>query len=45
MPTATTWAMKDPRLSIEERYVSKDDYLQKIRRAADVLIRDGELAL
>jgi hypothetical protein len=29
---------KDPRLSIEERYAGKDDYLAKIRAAAEVLI-------
>ena len=30
-------ASGDPRLSIEERYASRDDYLGKIRRAADGL--------
>ncbi len=32
-------ARRDPRLSIEERYHGKDDYLQKIRAAADDLVK------
>lgn len=32
-------ARHDPRKSIEERYASKDDYLQKIRAAADALVK------
>jgi hypothetical protein len=32
-------ARRDPRLSIEERYASKDEYLQKIRAAADDLVK------
>ena len=47
MPFAATkaerMATKDPRLSIEERYAGKDDYLQKIRVDATALIRDGYL--
>lgn len=33
--------LKDPRPSIEERYASRDDYLQKIRAAAQDLARRG----
>jgi Alpha/beta hydrolase domain len=33
-------ARRDPRPSIEERYTGRDDYLQKIRAAADALVRD-----
>lgn len=33
-------ARKDPRPSIAERYRSRDDYLKKIREAADALVRD-----
>jgi hypothetical protein len=33
-------ATRDPRKAIEERYASKDDYLQKIRAAADGLVKD-----
>jgi hypothetical protein len=29
----------DPRRSIEERYASRDDYLQRVRRAAAELVR------
>jgi hypothetical protein len=36
-------AAKDPRLSIEERYGNRADYLDKIGLAADGLIRDGFL--
>ena len=34
---------KDPRLSIEERYPSKRDYLEKITDAAQHLVREGLL--
>ena len=34
---------KDPRPSIEERYRSKDDYLEKIAAAAQQLVKDGFL--
>jgi Alpha/beta hydrolase domain len=34
---------KDPRISIEERYVTKDDYLDKIAAAAQQLVKDGFL--
>jgi hypothetical protein len=34
-------AKSDPRPSIEERYSSKDDYLAKLRQAAEGLQRDG----
>jgi hypothetical protein len=33
----------DPRLSIEERYSSKDDYLGQVRRAAQALADEGYL--
>ena len=33
----------DPRLSIEERYSSKDDYLNQVRRAAQALADEGYL--
>ena len=33
----------DPRLSIEERYSSKDDYLGQVRRAAQALVDEGYL--
>jgi hypothetical protein len=36
-------AARDPRPSIEERYRSKDEYLQKIRAAATALIRERYL--
>jgi hypothetical protein len=43
MPLARTKAEResrhDPRLSIEERYKGRDDYLQRIRRAADALVK------
>jgi hypothetical protein len=32
---------RDPRLSIEERYKSKDDYLTRIRTAAQALVKSG----
>ena len=34
-------ATGDPRLSIEERYKSKADYLARIRSAADALVKSG----
>jgi hypothetical protein len=33
-------ARHDPRKAIEERYAGRDDYLQKIRAAADALVKD-----
>jgi hypothetical protein len=33
-------ARRDPRPSIEERYRGRDDYLQRIRAAADALVKD-----
>ncbi|MCE2462331.1 MAG: hypothetical protein J4F46_00210 [Dehalococcoidia bacterium] len=33
----------DPRLSIEERYISRDDYLDRVRRAAQALVDEGYL--
>jgi len=36
-------ARKDPRLSIEERYASRNEYLEKINAAARQLIADGFL--
>jgi hypothetical protein len=33
-------ARRDPRLSIEERYRDRDDYLQRIRTAAASLVKD-----
>ncbi len=36
-------AKHDPRLSVEERYTSRDAYLLKIRAAATALIKDGYL--
>jgi hypothetical protein len=32
-------ASGDPRLSIEERYASKDDYLRRVQQAAEVLVQ------
>ena len=34
-------AAEDPRMSIEERYESKDDYLQQALKAATQLVEDG----
>ena len=34
---------KDPRPSIEERYATRDDYLAKVRQAADALVLRGYL--
>ena len=36
-------ARKDPRPSIEERFVTKDDYISKIRAAIEALHTDGFL--
>ena len=36
-------AAKDPRRSIEERYPTRDDYLEKVRAAADALVLRGYL--
>ena len=36
-------ASGDPRLSIEERYKSKEDYLGRVRRAAQTLVEEGYL--
>ena len=33
-------ARRDPRPSIEERYKDRDDYLQKIRKAANTLVKE-----
>jgi Alpha/beta hydrolase domain len=34
---------RDPRLSIEERYHSRDEYLKRVQQAADALVTDGFL--
>jgi hypothetical protein len=36
-------ASGDPRLSIEERYVSKEDYLDRVKQAAEALVQQGYL--
>ena len=36
-------ATGDPRLSIEERYPSREDYLQRVRQAAEVLVQQRHL--
>ena len=36
-------ASGDPRLSIEERYVSREDYLGRVRKAAQTLVDEGYL--
>ena len=36
-------ATGDPRLSIEERYPSKEDYLQRVRQAAEALVQQRHL--
>jgi hypothetical protein len=36
-------ASGDPRLSIEERYASQDDYLEQVRQAAETLVQQGYL--
>jgi hypothetical protein len=38
-------AAHDPRPSIAERYASKDDYMQRITKAANLLVKDGYLLL
>jgi hypothetical protein len=47
LPFAATEAQRirnhDPRVSLEELYKSKDDYLQKIRKAAGDLVKDRYL--
>ncbi len=47
VPFAKTKAARqkagDPRLSVEERYKSREDYLGKIRTAADDLVKKGYL--
>jgi len=34
---------RDPRLSIEERYHSREDYLKRVQDAANSLVKDGYL--
>ena len=36
-------AAGDPRLSIEERYLSKEDYLGQVKHAAEALVQQGYL--
>jgi hypothetical protein len=36
-------ASGDPRLSIEERYPSKEDYLRRVQHAAEALAQQGYL--
>lgn len=36
-------ASGDPRLSIEERYASQEDYLEQVRQAAETLVQQGYL--
>jgi hypothetical protein len=47
IPFARTKAERDksgdPRLSIEERYRSRDEYLQKVKAAASDLVKAGYL--
>jgi len=38
-------ASRDPRRSIEERYASRDEYLTKVRDAADALVAKGYLLI
>jgi hypothetical protein len=49
MPFAATKAMRtashDPRRSVEERYPSRDEYLDKVRDAADALVAKGYLLI
>ena len=44
IPFAATKAKRtatgDPRPSVEERYASKDDYLRRVREAADRLVKE-----
>jgi hypothetical protein len=42
---ATRAAAGDPRRSIEERYSTRDDYLAKVRAAADALVLRGYLLI
>jgi hypothetical protein len=39
----TRLATADPRLSIAERYASKDDYLQRLKQAAQTLVEERYL--
>jgi alpha/beta hydrolase family protein len=41
--SAARQAAGDPRLSIEERYVSKEDYLGRVKQAAEALVQQGYL--
>jgi hypothetical protein len=47
IPFATTKAQRtasgDPRPSVEERYSSKDDYVRRVREAADKLVKERYL--
>jgi hypothetical protein len=47
IPFAATRAARqgagDPRPSIEERYVSKEDYLGRVKQAAEALVQQGYL--
>jgi hypothetical protein len=47
IPFAVTQAERrtsgDPRLSIEERYLSKEDYLGRVKQAAEALVQQGYL--
>jgi hypothetical protein len=36
-------ATGDPRLSIEERYASREDYLRQVQQAAEALVQQGYL--
>jgi hypothetical protein len=40
---AARQAAGDPRLSIEERYLSKEDYLGRVKQAAEALVQQGYL--
>ena len=42
-PRAARAAAKDPRRSIEERYPTRDDYIEQVRAAADALVLKGYL--
>ena len=47
IPFAATRAEReaagDPRPCIEERYVSKEDYLRQVQQAAEMLVQQGYL--
>ena len=47
IPFAATKAKRtasgDPRPSVEERYTSKDDYLRRVKEAADKLVKERYL--